>query len=118
MERRKIWQIPPEYQLEIIDLALISNHERLAEQVREASCTLDMGAYLSSENTFSRSVQRKLDQLFANSIEIFSQAGSRKKSFPAGEFDIPCALIIGERSESTDRKTGLTAALRDFDVAV
>lgn len=44
--------------------------------------------------------------------------GSRRKSFPAGEFDIPCALIIGERSESTDRKTGLTAALRDFDVAV
>lgn len=44
--------------------------------------------------------------------------GSRRKTFPAGEFDIPCALIIGERSESTDRKTGLTAALRDFDVAV
>jgi 2,3,4,5-tetrahydropyridine-2-carboxylate N-succinyltransferase len=44
--------------------------------------------------------------------------GSRKKTFPAGEFDIPCALIIGERSSSTDRKTGLTAALRDFDVAI
>ncbi len=44
--------------------------------------------------------------------------GTRKKTFPAGDFDVPCALIIGERSESTDRKTGLTAALRDFDVAV
>ena len=44
--------------------------------------------------------------------------GSRPKSFPAGDFNIPCALIIGERSESTDRKTGLTAALRDFNVAV
>lgn len=44
--------------------------------------------------------------------------GSRKKTFPAGEFDVPCALIIGERSSSTDRKTGLTAALRDFDVAI
>ncbi len=50
-----------------------------------------------------------------NSVVI---PGSRNKSFPAGEFDIPCALIIGERTESTDRKTGLTAALRDFDVAV
>jgi len=50
-----------------------------------------------------------------NSVVI---PGSRKKRFPAGEFDVPCALIIGERSESTDRKTGLTAALRDFDVAV
>lgn len=44
--------------------------------------------------------------------------GSRPKSFPAGNFDVPCALIIGERSESTDRKTALTAALREFDVAV
>ncbi|MGI9202531.1 MAG: 2,3,4,5-tetrahydropyridine-2,6-dicarboxylate N-succinyltransferase [Woeseiaceae bacterium] len=44
--------------------------------------------------------------------------GSRQKQFPAGHFDVPCALIIGERSASTDRKTGLTAALRDFDVAV
>ena len=77
MERRKIWQIPPEYQLEVIDLALISNHDRIAEQVREASCSLDMGSYLSTSNTFSRSVQRKLDQLFAHSIDIFSQASSR-----------------------------------------
>lgn len=44
--------------------------------------------------------------------------GSRKKSFPAGDFHVPCALIIGERSESTDRKTALTAVIRDFDVAV
>lgn len=44
--------------------------------------------------------------------------GSRQKKFPAGDFDVPCALIIGERSASTDRKTGLTAALRDFNVAV
>lgn len=44
--------------------------------------------------------------------------GTTPKSFPAGEFGVPCALIIGTRSESTDRKTGLTAALRDFDVPV
>jgi len=44
--------------------------------------------------------------------------GTRKKMFPAGEFDVPCALIIGERSASTDRKTGLTDALREFNVAV
>ena len=44
--------------------------------------------------------------------------GTRPRQFPAGTFDVPCALIIGERSESTDRKTSLNAALRDLDVDV
>ena len=44
--------------------------------------------------------------------------GTRPRAFPAGTFDVPCALIIGERSESTDRKTSLNAALRDLDVDV
>ncbi|MBX3271569.1 MAG: 2,3,4,5-tetrahydropyridine-2,6-dicarboxylate N-succinyltransferase [Sandaracinaceae bacterium] len=44
--------------------------------------------------------------------------GTRPKRFPAGEYGVPCALIIGRRSEATDRKTSLEAALRDFDVAV
>jgi 2,3,4,5-tetrahydropyridine-2,6-dicarboxylate N-succinyltransferase len=44
--------------------------------------------------------------------------GMRSKRFPAGEYQVPCALIIGRRSESTDKKTSLNAALRDFNVAV
>jgi 2,3,4,5-tetrahydropyridine-2,6-dicarboxylate N-succinyltransferase len=44
--------------------------------------------------------------------------GMRAKRFPAGEFQIPCALIIGERKESTDQKTSLNDALRDFAVPV
>jgi 2,3,4,5-tetrahydropyridine-2-carboxylate N-succinyltransferase len=44
--------------------------------------------------------------------------GVRPKLFPAGTFNIPCALIIGKRSESTDRKTSLNSALREHDVAV
>ncbi len=44
--------------------------------------------------------------------------GTRLKKFPAGEFGVPCALIIGRRSEATDRKVSLNAALRDFSVAV
>jgi 2,3,4,5-tetrahydropyridine-2-carboxylate N-succinyltransferase len=44
--------------------------------------------------------------------------GTRPKRFPAGEFGVPCALIIGRRSESTDRKVSLNAALREHDVAV
>jgi 2,3,4,5-tetrahydropyridine-2-carboxylate N-succinyltransferase len=42
--------------------------------------------------------------------------GTRPKRFPAGEYGVPCALIIGRRNESTDRKTSLEAALRDFGV--
>jgi 2,3,4,5-tetrahydropyridine-2,6-dicarboxylate N-succinyltransferase len=44
--------------------------------------------------------------------------GTRPKTFPAGTYDIPCALIIGKRSESTDRKTSLNSVLREHDVAV
>jgi len=43
--------------------------------------------------------------------------GTRVKGFPAGEYGLPAALIIGERQESTDRKTSLTAALRDHAVS-
>lgn len=44
--------------------------------------------------------------------------GSQPKEFPAGTFHVPCALIIGERKESTDRKTSLNDALRTFHVQV
>lgn len=44
--------------------------------------------------------------------------GSYTKKFPAGEFQVPCALIIGQRKESTDLKTSLNNALREYDVAV
>jgi len=44
--------------------------------------------------------------------------GSYTKKFAAGEFQVPCALIIGERKESTDKKTSLNDALRQYDVAV
>jgi 2,3,4,5-tetrahydropyridine-2-carboxylate N-succinyltransferase len=44
--------------------------------------------------------------------------GSYSKKFPAGEYGVPCALIIGKRKESTDLKTSLNNALRDYDVAV
>ena len=44
--------------------------------------------------------------------------GTIPKAFPAGTFGVPCALIVGTRGESTDRKTSLNAALRDYEVAV
>lgn len=44
--------------------------------------------------------------------------GSYTKSFPAGDYQVPCALIIGQRKESTDKKTSLNDALRENNVAV
>ena len=44
--------------------------------------------------------------------------GSYTKKFPAGEYQVPCALIIGKRKESTNKKTSLNNALREHNVAV
>lgn len=43
--------------------------------------------------------------------------GMMPKEFPAGTYQVPCALIIGQRKESTDTKTTLNEALRDFNIA-
>ena len=51
----------------------------------------------------------------ANSVVI---PGTIPKQFPAGIYQTPCALIIGKRTESTDKKTSLNNALRDFDISV
>jgi len=44
--------------------------------------------------------------------------GTIPKKFPAGEFQVPCALIIGQRKESTDKKTSLNDALRENQISV
>jgi 2,3,4,5-tetrahydropyridine-2-carboxylate N-succinyltransferase len=44
--------------------------------------------------------------------------GSYTKTFPAGDYNVPCALIIGKRKESTNKKTSLNDALREHNVAV
>ncbi|MDX9730694.1 MAG: 2,3,4,5-tetrahydropyridine-2,6-dicarboxylate N-succinyltransferase [Bdellovibrionales bacterium] len=49
-----------------------------------------------------------------NSVVI---PGTIEKDYPAGKFGVPCALIIGKRKESTNLKTSLTEALRDFDIS-
>ncbi|MBY5956524.1 2,3,4,5-tetrahydropyridine-2,6-dicarboxylate N-succinyltransferase [Membranicola marinus] len=44
--------------------------------------------------------------------------GTFEKEFPAGKYQVPCALIIGQRKPSTDKKVSLNEALRDYDVSV
>lgn len=51
----------------------------------------------------------------ANSVVL---NGSRSKEFPAGTYELSCALIVGRRKESTDEKTSLNGALRVFEVPV
>jgi 2,3,4,5-tetrahydropyridine-2-carboxylate N-succinyltransferase len=43
--------------------------------------------------------------------------GSRPKDYPAGRYELPCALIVGQRSASTDLKTSLNDVLREFEIA-
>tara|TARA_B100000902_G_scaffold300168_1_gene287705 strand:- start:253 stop:1068 length:816 start_codon:yes stop_codon:yes gene_type:complete len=50
-----------------------------------------------------------------NSVVI---PGTYEKKFSAGNFGVPCALIIGQRKESTNKKTSLNDALRDYNVAI
>jgi 2,3,4,5-tetrahydropyridine-2-carboxylate N-succinyltransferase len=44
--------------------------------------------------------------------------GTTQKTFAAGTYGVPCALIVGTRNEATDKKTSLNAALREYEVAV
>ena len=44
--------------------------------------------------------------------------GTYDKKFSSGNYGVPCALIIGKRKESTDKKTSLNDALRDYNVAI
>jgi len=55
------------------------------------------------------------DVIPAQSVVI---PGTYTKHFPAGEYQVPCALIIGKRKESTNKKTSLNDALREHNVAV
>jgi 2,3,4,5-tetrahydropyridine-2-carboxylate N-succinyltransferase len=43
--------------------------------------------------------------------------GTRPRDYPAGRYELPCALIVGQRSESTDLKTSLNDVLREFEIA-
>jgi 2,3,4,5-tetrahydropyridine-2-carboxylate N-succinyltransferase len=85
----------------------------------ERECVIGAGVVLTASTpildvTGSEVVEHR-GRVPARSVVI---PGSRPKKFPAGEFGVPCALIIGKRTESTDRKVSLNAALRDFGVPV
>ena len=62
-----------------------------------------------------RNAREYLGEIPKNSVVI---PGSRSKRFSAGAYQVPCALIIGKRSEQTDKKTSLNQCLRELNVPV
>ncbi|GAC1507299.1 MAG: 2,3,4,5-tetrahydropyridine-2,6-dicarboxylate N-succinyltransferase [Vulcanimicrobiaceae bacterium] len=112
---------PPQAQPVIVeDGAFIGSRCIVVEGVRiEREAVLGAGVVLTA-TTPVVDVRGSVANITRGSVP--SQAvvipGTMPKKFPAGEFGTPCALIIGTRSASTDRKTSLNLALRDYELAV
>jgi 2,3,4,5-tetrahydropyridine-2-carboxylate N-succinyltransferase len=112
---------PPQSQPVIVeDDAFVGSRAVVVEGVRvEAGAVLGAGVVLTSSTAI-------VDVRGAKPVEIRGRVparsvvipGYRPRKFAAGNFGVPCALIIGERAESTDRKTSLNQALREFGVPV
>ncbi|MDC7993952.1 2,3,4,5-tetrahydropyridine-2,6-dicarboxylate N-succinyltransferase [Altibacter sp. HG106] len=104
----------------IEDNAFIGSRSIVVEGVRvEKEAVLGANVVLTASTkiidvTGSEPLEMK-GRVPARSVVI---PGSYTKKFPAGEFQVSCALIIGKRKESTNKKTSLNDALREYDVAV
>lgn len=94
-------------------------------------CIIVEGARIGKEavlgaNVVITSSTKVIDVTSEKPVELRGQVpersvvipGSYTKSFDAGDYQVPCALIIGQRKESTDKKTTLNKALREHNVAV
>ena len=110
---------PPGAQPVIVeDGAFIGSRSIVVEGVR-----IGAGAVLAPNVTLTASVPI-IDVTGAEPVEYRGYVpprsvvvpGTRPKEFPAGTYDLACALIIGRRSESTDLKTSLNDALREFGI--
>ncbi|NBW38050.1 MAG: 2,3,4,5-tetrahydropyridine-2,6-dicarboxylate N-succinyltransferase [Cytophagia bacterium] len=100
------------------------------EPVQAAPVIIEDNAFLGSRSIVVEGVRtassKIIDVTGSTPVEYKSYVpersvvipGSYTKKFPAGEFQVPCALIIGKRKESTDKKTSLNDALRENNVAV
>lgn len=86
---------------------------------------IEEGAVLGAGVTITSStkiidVTGTAEKIFQGKVPAMSVVipGSYGKNFPAGNYGVPCALIIGQRKKSTDLKTSLNQALRDYNVSV
>lgn len=86
---------------------------------------IEQGAVLGAGVTLTKStrivdVTNEAETVLKGRIPAWSVVipGVTQKNFPSGSYGVPCALIIGKRSASTDEKTSLNTALREFSVSV
>ena len=102
------------------DNVFIGSRSIIVEGVRiEKEAVLGASVVLTASTKIIDVTQKKAKE-FKGYIPSRSVVipGTYNKKFPAGNYGVPCALIIGKRKESTDKKTSLNNALRDFNVAV
>ncbi len=112
---------PPQAAPVIIeDGAFIGSRSIIVEGVRvEQQAVVGAGVVITAStpivDTRIRHAEVLKGRVPARAVVI---AGTLPKTFAGGQYGTPCALIIGTRTESTDRKTSLNSALRDYEVAV
>jgi 2,3,4,5-tetrahydropyridine-2-carboxylate N-succinyltransferase len=112
---------PPQAQPVIVeDGAFVGSRCIIVEGVRiEREAVLGAGVVITASTPV---IDVRGNEPFTIKGRVPSRAvvipGSVPKDFSAGTFGVPCALIIGTRNESTDRKTSLESALREYEVAV
>jgi 2,3,4,5-tetrahydropyridine-2-carboxylate N-succinyltransferase len=104
----------------IEDNAFIGSRCIVVEGVRiEEGAVLGAGVTITSSTKIldvsGSSVREYKGYVPKNSVVI---PGTSTKKFPAGEYGVQCALIIGQRKESTDKKTSLNQSLREYEVSV
>ena len=92
----------------IVEGTHIGKEAVLGANVIITSSTKIIDVTSSKKNEFNGKVPE-------NSVVI---PGTYKKTFPAGDFQVPCALIIGKRKESTNKKTSLNDALREYNISI
>ncbi len=86
----------------------------------ESGVVLGAGVTLTASTKIIDVTKSQSPQIFKGRVPKNSVVipGVENKTFAAGSYGVPCALIIGERQESTNKKTSLNQALRDFQVSV
>ena len=104
----------------IEDHVFLGSRVIVVEGVRVCeSAVIGAGVVLTKSTKILDVTQKEVKEYKAfipkNSVVI---PGQRPKSFPSGNYFIPCALIIGKRSEQTDKKTSLNKSLRELNVPV
>ncbi|MBC6415168.1 MAG: 2,3,4,5-tetrahydropyridine-2,6-dicarboxylate N-succinyltransferase [Bdellovibrionales bacterium] len=104
----------------IEDHVFLGSRSIIVEGVRVCeSAVIGAGVVLTQSTKILDVTQKQVKEYKAfipkNSVVI---PGQRNKSFPAGNYQVPCVLIIGQRSKQTDKKTSLNNCLREFNVAV